>query len=65
MFELYKRDRQVGSYSSYSAAKIAASRMRGEQRAQRFTIRGPKGQEWHTMLPPQGAGRAKWEPNRN
>jgi hypothetical protein len=61
MFELYKREKPIGSYSSFASATVIANRMRGDERAQRFTIVGPKGQQWEAMLPPKGAGRARWE----
>lgn len=61
MFELYKRDKQIGTYSSFASAIVIANRLRGDERAQRFTIEGPGGQRWETMLPPKGAGRARWE----
>lgn len=61
MFELYKRDKPIGCYSSFASASAIAYRLRGEERAQRFTIKGPKGKQWEAMLPPKGAGRARWE----
>jgi hypothetical protein len=61
MFALYKRDKQIGTYSSFASAQAIANRMRGDERAQRFTIEGPKGSRWEAMLPPKGAGRARWE----
>jgi len=60
MFALLKRDKVIGRYSSLNSAQAIANRLRGEERAQRFTVR--KGREqWVTMLPPKGQGRAKWE----
>jgi hypothetical protein len=60
MVELYKREKLIGRYSSINSAKTIAYLHRGEERAQRFTIR--KGRAcWETMLPPKGQGRARWE----
>ncbi len=59
MFDLYKRKRFLGSYTSFNSATVTANRFRGEERSQRFTIKNKRNQ-WDAMLPPKGRGRAKW-----
>jgi hypothetical protein len=60
MFLLFKRDKPIGSYSSFASAKTIANRLRGNERAQRFMIQYGR-KRWLAMLPPKGQGRAKWQ----
>lgn len=63
-FDLFKRDKQIGRYSSLASAQVIANRLRGEERAQRFTIKKGK-HEWYAMVPPIGGGRTKWLKSTN
>jgi len=60
MFDLFKRDRRIDSFPTIVAAQKHANKLRGDERAQRFSVRKGR-QQWVTMLPPKGQGRAKWE----
>lgn len=59
MFVLFKREKEIGSYSSFASARTIANRLRGTERAQRFMIRYGR-QRWLAMLPPKGQGRGNW-----
>jgi hypothetical protein len=60
MYELYKRNRRIGRYSSKNSAIVIANRMRGDERFQRFTIVNGRN-EWTAMVPPKGGGKTRWE----